>query len=251
MRVAVLASGGKDSSYSTWWSGLQGWDVVCLVTVGVTGGDSLMFQLDNTAVAGLQASAMGVPWLPVSSKGSEDLEIADLEGAICGNSNPDEALKEIWPDQFVMPPGLSLQYRKLEIDGIVTGALRSDYQRTRVEMMCERIGVRSFNPLWHKSPNRHMRCLLDHGFGVVFTSVSTEGMDDSWIGMKLDSDSLERLEDLSNQYRFNLDGEGGEFETIVVNAPHMNGKISFDGDTIWDGSRGMLKLNWCSLEGYR
>ena len=69
--------------------------------------------------------------------------------------------------------------------------------------------------------------------------------------MKLDSDSLERLEDLSNQYRFNLDGEGGEFETIVVNAPHMNGKISFDGDAIWDGSRGMLKLNWCSLEGYR
>ena len=52
MRIAVLSSGGKDSAYATWWSGLQGWDIVSVITVMVRGEDSLMFQLGNTWVAG-------------------------------------------------------------------------------------------------------------------------------------------------------------------------------------------------------
>ena len=43
MKVAILASGGKDSAYASWWAGLQGWDVVSMVTVLVRGKDSMMF----------------------------------------------------------------------------------------------------------------------------------------------------------------------------------------------------------------
>ena len=251
MRVAVLGSGGKDSTYAAWWSQLQGWEVVCIVTVRVIGDDSFMFQIDNTPVAGLQASSMGIPWLPVVTKGVEEKEIYDLENAILGNSDSESDFSKIWPDQFELPDSMSLHSGKLEIDGLVSGALRSDYQKTRLELMCERIGVRSFSPIWHKSPSQHMRSLLNHGFGVVFTSVSSEGMDESWIGLRLDSKSLDRLENLSRKHRFNLDGEGGEFETIVVEGPHMRGRILFDGNPSWDGSRGSLILNSCSLEDYR
>ncbi len=250
MRVAVLGSGGKDSTYASWWSQLQGWEVVCIVTVGVTGEDSLMYQIENTPVAGIQASSMGIPWLPVASKGIEEEEITDLERAICGESEPEEDFMAIWPKNFELPSEMSLYSGELEIDGLVSGALRSDYQKTRLELMCERIGVRSFSPIWHKDSSQHMRSLLDHGFGVVFTSVSAEGMDESWIGLKLDSESLEILEHLSDTHRFNLDGEGGEFETIVVSAPHMSGTILFDGEAVWDGYRGFLKLNSCSLGGH-
>ena len=45
MRVLVLASAGKDSSYATWWATLRGWDVAGLVTLRVTGDDSMMFQV--------------------------------------------------------------------------------------------------------------------------------------------------------------------------------------------------------------
>ena len=79
MKVAILASGGKDSTYASWWAGLQGWDVVSMVTVLVRGEDSMMFQLPNTSLAGLQAYSIGIPWLPILSEGNEEEEIEDLD----------------------------------------------------------------------------------------------------------------------------------------------------------------------------
>ncbi|MBI87821.1 MAG: ATP-binding protein [Euryarchaeota archaeon] len=242
MRVAVLASGGKDSSYCAWWSELQGWDVEAMITVGVTGEDSMMYQMDNTAVAALQATSMGVPWLPVSTLGGEDVEIADLERGILGMSDSKGAFSEIWPVGLEVPGDLELKSERLEIDGLVVGALRSDYQKTRLEMMCERIGVRSFCPLWHNPGINHMESLLEHGFEVIFTSVSAEGLDSEWIGKSLDWELLDELRMLSLEHRFNIDGEGGEFETLVIGGPHLRRKISIEGVPVWEGSRGSLKL---------
>jgi len=247
MRVAILASGGKDSSYASWWALLQGWEVVSLVTVGVTGEDSMMFQIPNTAVAGLQSASIGVPWLPVISNGSEESEVTDLERAISGLACTDKAFEEMWPEYFITPEHLMLHSGELDIDGLVVGALRSDYQKTRIELMCERIGIHSFCPLWHKEESCHMSSLLSHGFKVVFTSVSCEGMDRRWLGLELDEESLESLRVLANEYRFNLDGEGGEFETIVTDAPHFSKAIAIEGKSTWRGSGGVWIASSCSL----
>ncbi len=247
MRIAVLSSGGKDSAYASWWSGLQGWDTVSIITVMVRGEDSLMFQLGNTWVAGLQACSMGLPWLPVITEGMEGEEISDLERALSGDLQINKTFEEIWPSWVKVPPEMVLQNERPEIDGLVVGALRSDYQKTRIEMMCERLGIRSFCPLWHKNEESHMQSLVEHGFDVVFASVSTEGMDQEWLGKKLDMESLLELRTLSKKYRFNMDGEGGEFETFVVNSPDMAKEILYTGKPDWNGSRGVLKIDSCSL----
>ena len=248
MRVAILASGGKDSTYAAWWASLQGWEVVSLVTVLVRGEDSMMFQLQNSWIAGFQASSIGVSWKPVLSDGEEEKEIDDLEEALCEGVNSSVGEEEIWPAGIRVPDNLEFHRGPLEIDGLVVGALRSDYQKTRIERMCEKIGIRSFCPLWHKGHIDHMESLVEHGFEVVFTSVSTEGMDEGWIGKKLDKESLEILVEASKKYRFNLDGEGGEFETIVTGAPHMRRKILLEGEAVWYGSRGVFELKSCRLE---
>ena len=247
MKVAILASGGKDSTYAAWWAGLQGWEVVSLVTVLVRGEDSMMFQLQNSWIAGLQAYSIGTSWKPVFSDGEEEKEIVDLEMALCGNGNVTLSIENVWPEGVEIPKDLENHKGPLEIDGLVVGALRSDYQKTRIERMCERLGIRSFCPLWHKDQFEHMESLVEHGFEVVFTSVSTEGMDERWIGSKLDEDALNELKEASREFRFNLDGEGGEFETIVTDAPHMKRKILLDGEVIWHGSRGVLELKSCRL----
>jgi len=247
MRVAILASGGKDSTYAAWWAGLQGWEVVSMVTVLVRGEDSMMFQMQNSWIAGLQASSIGTSWKPVFSNGEEEREIDDLEIALSGKSTASFPFEEIFPKGVEIPDDLEIHSEPLEIDGLVVGAIRSDYQKTRIERMCERLGVRSFCPLWHKDQVDHMESLVEHGFEVVFTSVSTEGMDAGWVGRNLDRESLEILKEASREYRFNLDGEGGEFETIVTDAPHMKRKILLDGEVIWRGSRGVLEVKSCSL----
>ena len=246
MRVAVLASGGKDSAYAAWWAQLQGWEVVSLVTVLVKGDDSMMFQLQNTWITAFQASSSGVPWKPIISFGEEEEEIGDLESSITAEGYILD-FNEIFPPGIEIPENLVIHSGPLDIDGLVVGALRSDYQKTRIERMCQRLGIASFSPLWHKDQGEHMQSFLEHGFGVVFTSVSTEGMSADWVGRTLDGESLNELRDLSKRHRFNLDGEGGEFETIVVSAPHMRRDVILEGETFWKGSRGSLEILSCRL----
>ena len=88
---------------------------------------------------------------------------------------------------------------------------------------------------------------MANGFGVMITSVACEGLDQSWIGKILDNQSLDELIKLSNYHRFNVDGEGGEYETIVVSGPHFTGKLVIDGQVNWYGRRGELSIDSVSV----
>ncbi len=219
MRVAVLSSGGKDSSAAWWWAKCKGWDIECLVTVIITGGDSWMFQVPGTEIVEKQAELAGLKWLKIDSEGIQEEEILDLEDKL----------------------------RDLEIDGLVSGAIRSDYQKSRIERMCERLGIKSWTPLWHQSSLGHMRGLVSNGFEVMITSVACEGLTQKWIGHILTEESLKEMEELSKKFRFNVDGEGGEYETLVVSGPHFDGSLDVSGVSTWDGKRGELEINSVKL----
>ena len=214
MRVAVLSSGGKDSAAAWWWAMCKGWEVTHLVTVRITGGDSWMFQVPGTHLVEHQAKLAGIEWVQVDSKGEQEKEIKDLEA--------------------VLSP--------LDIDGVVSGALRSDYQKSRIERMAERLDIKSRTPLWHQKSLSHMQSLVENGFQVFITGVSSEGLGKEWIGRTLDISSLEELKILSQKYRFNVDGEGGEYETLVTGGPHLPGRLELVGEVQWDGRRGTFEI---------
>ena len=214
MRVAILSSGGKDSSKVWWVAQCKGWDIVAVVTVRIIGNDSYMFQIPGTELVESQASSAGVNWLQVESSGEQEVEIEDLKKALA----------------------------ELDIDGIVVGAIRSDYQKSRLERMTEDLGIKIWTPIWHQNPEQHMKELIDFGFEVMITGVSCEGLDDSWLGKVLCSESYQELRILSEKYRFNVDGEGGEYETFVTYAPFMKNKIDLNYEKIWDGVRGHLEF---------
>ena len=253
MRVLVLSSGGKDSSYATWWAKLRGWDVAGLVTIRVTGGDSMMFQVPSTALVGMQAASAELPWLPIPIQGEEDIEMQQLEVAleqiVLGSGkqrssiwSSAERLDAAWPEGWKWPSDLRRLRPSEPIEGLVVGAIRSDYQKTRIEQMCERLGVRSFTPLWHHSGISHMRNLVSQGHRVMMTSVSTDGLGEEWLGRVLDMDDIDELESLSEQFRFNVDGEGGEFETAVLGAPWMAAEITTQHTIHWTGQRGWVDI---------
>ena len=179
-----------------------------------------MFQIPGTHLVQHQATLAGVPWLSVDTPGVQDEEVNDLE----------------------------ISLSTLDIDGIVSGAIRSDYQKSRLERMSERLGIRSWTPLWHQDSLEHMRGLVNHGFEIMLSSVSCEGLDASWIGRVLDEEHLSELEALSIQFRFNVDGEGGEYETLVIGGPHLPGRLNVTGAVRWEGSRGMFEFDEVTLE---
>tara|TARA_A100001388_G_scaffold254749_1_gene218702 strand:- start:520 stop:1071 length:552 start_codon:yes stop_codon:yes gene_type:complete len=180
----------------------------------VEGEDSWMFQIPGTQLVQHQAELCGCEWLPVATQGEPEKEVDDLKAALS----------------------------KLEIDGIVSGALRSDYQKTRLERMSEELGIKSFTPLWHQSSKSHMSNLIANGFKVMITGVSTEGLDSEWLGRVLNEESLQDLTRIASRYRFHVDGEGGEYETLVVAGPHMIGELEIDYVKHWDGVRGHLSF---------
>ncbi|MEC7443860.1 MAG: diphthine--ammonia ligase [Candidatus Thermoplasmatota archaeon] len=210
MRVAVLSSGGKDSAAAWWWAMCRGWTVEALVTVTITGDDSPMFQVPSTHVVERQADLAGVPWVNVNTSGEVPQDIEVLEQAL----------------------------GQLNIDGFVSGALRSDYQKARLERMAERLGVVSWTPLWHQSGHDHVKGMVEQGFEIMITGVSAEGLTDAWLGRILTPETFEELAQLAAKHRFHVEGEGGEYETLVVGGPHMNGRLEVKGTTHWDGVRG-------------
>ena len=215
MRVAVLSSGGKDSAAAMWWAQCKGWDVVALVTVLVQGEDSHMFQIPTVDVVEHQANISGIPWIKVKTSGQSNEDMVDLYHAL----------------------------NLLEIDGLVCGALRSDYQRTRLERLCHELEIHSFTPLWHQNAGEHVEQMVQNGFKIIISGVACEGLGEDWLGKELDLFSFKELKSLSQKYRFNIDGEGGEYETLVVGGPHMNGVIDLEMDKVFDGKRGHIRIH--------
>ena len=132
MRVAVLASGGKDSTYASWWAQLQGWEVVSLVTVLVKGDDSMMFQLQNTWITAFQASSSGIPWKPIISLGEEDNEIRDLESSIISEGETLD-FREIFPPGIDIPEDLTIENRGMTL--IVRPSEEAGKVRVELERM--------------------------------------------------------------------------------------------------------------------
>ena len=224
---------------------MRGWDVKAMVTLCVTGDDSMMFQMDGVCVAGLQSSSCGIPWLPIVTRGKPEEEVNDLRRGLNGETNPQEDFDIFWPEKWEKS-GIILHDGELEIDALITGALRSDYQRTRLDRMCSSLGIKSFSPLWHHDPSEHMRRFPMEGFEVRLSSISADGLGEEWIGRELTGEAVEELIRTSEKFRFNADGEGGEYETLVLSAPHMKDSINLRGEKHWRKGRGSWKL----ISGY-
>ncbi len=222
MNVAVLFSGGKDSAYATWVVQHQGWDVTALLTVRPGATDSLMFHYPNVEWTRVQAEAMGLPHQFFDVIGKD--EMTGLAQAL-----------------------MVLKTRQ-GVSGLVTGAVASDYQKVRFDNMCDAIGLKTYAPLWHKSPRLLVEDLQRSGFRIVFTAVAAKGLDESWLGRELTETEWAKLEGLSKIHRIHLTGEGGEYESFVLDAPHFSKTIEIEKSRKeWHGDSGRLVIEEASL----
>ena len=212
MKVAVLFSGGKDSTYATWIAQHQGWDIATLVSILPQNVESMMFHFPDVQWTKLQAQALDLPH-QILDTGNDELS----------------SLKD----------GLSETKQDLGISGVITGAVASDYQKSRIDRICEDLGLKSFAPLWHKDPRRLVEDLKLLGFKIMMIGVGAGGLDESWLGKELTDDRWAMLEALSMKYGIHLTGEGGEYETMVLDAPIFKKRVQIvKGHNQWDGDGG-------------
>jgi asparagine synthase (glutamine-hydrolysing) len=200
-KIAALFSGGKDSCFSLWLMQKQGFDVACLVSVLPKQHDSFMYHKPNEKVLKLQAKALGISLLLKPTRGEKEKELLDLKKA------------------------LVLAKKRFGIQGVVSGALYSNYQRERIQKICDELKIKLFSPLWHKKQEQELQELLDNGFVFVMTKIAALGLNKEWLGKKVGKKELVELEKLQASFGFNVAGEGGEYESLVLQAPNFKKKI--------------------------
>ena len=204
MKLGVLFSGGKDSAFAA-WRAMGKEEVACLITVVPRNPESYLFHTPNIRLTRLQAEAAGLPLVSAESEGVEEEEVADLARAIA---------------------------RGMEehgIGGVVTGAIRSVYQATRVQRVCHDLGLWCFNPLWQRDEEDHLEEVVSSGFRFLVTGVSAAPLGPEWLGRAMDHVALDELMALARRYRMNPAGEGGEYETFVLDAPFFRKRIEILG----------------------
>ncbi len=183
MKAISLLSGGKDSFLSLLISLSIGMDVERTITVKAEQ-DSYMFHFPNAEIG---------------SKLSESLGI---ENSLIMESEFTETVSR-YPGYF-----------------LIAGAVESEFQKTRLEALCDEFGLKTFFPLWRKNQELIIRDFISSGARGIFVAVAAEGLGVELLGRAIDEEALEILKEVRKKYGISIIGEGGEYESLVTCSPY-------------------------------
>ncbi len=201
MTVSALVSGGKDSIYAAYLAETQGWPVDELVTLRPSDPDSMLFHTPNLDLVALQAEAWGKRHRAVPVEGcGEAPELRALRTALGTDSGP-----------------------------VVVGAIASSYQWARVLRVADGVGRRVYAPLWRVDPTRVVEEEVAAGLDIRLVHLAAEPLTPDLLGRRFDRALVHELERLGRARRpVHIAGEGGEFETLVVDAPFFRERIALE-----------------------
>lgn len=196
MKLALLLSGGKDSVYAGYLAKTKfKHDLVCAISIFSENKESYMFHTPSINKTKSQTESMNIPIIIQKTKGKKEDELKDLEKAI------------------------KLAIKKYKIQGVVTGALHSVYQASRIQKICDKLKIECFNPLWHKDEIGYLNELIKNKFKVIIIAVAAYPLNEKWLGRKIDKKFIDDVKKLKEKYKIHPAGEGGEFETFVLDCP--------------------------------
>lgn len=224
MKAAVLFSGGKDSTMAVYNAIKSGDDVSYLLAVKSANDESYMFHVPNIHLTDLLSEAMDIPIISIETDGIKEKELKDLKRGF-------EKLKSFG------------------VEAIYTGALYSTYQKSRIEKLCCEVGLKAISPYWHVDELDYMNMIVSLGFEVIISGVAAYGLDEKWLGRKIDEKCIADLIKLNEKVGLNLAFEGGEAETLVLDGPIFKKRVKIIKDKkLWNVDSGLYIIEDAVLE---
>jgi predicted ATP pyrophosphatase (TIGR00289 family) len=200
MDVAILFSGGKDSTMALYAALDAKEDVRYLLSIKSKNDESYMFHVPNIHITDLLSQALEIPIMSVETDGVKEEELEDLKSAF-------------------------IDLKNRGVEAVYTGALYSVYQKSRIEKLGSEVGLKIISPYWHVDELEYMRKIVSLGFKVMICGVAAWGLDESWLGRIIDDKTIDELVALNEKYGINIAFEGGEAETLVLDGPIFKRKI--------------------------
>jgi diphthine-ammonia ligase len=230
LKIVALISGGKDSFFSLLHCLANGHDVVALANLhpaealSTEDTDSFMYQTIGHAVIPLYEQALGLPLYRREIHGSAVNQTKTYGPA------PNAAEESSDETESLVPLLRRVMAAHPEVNAVSTGAILSDYQRTRVESVALRLGLVPLSYLWqypHLPPGTPTSLLEDMasvGQDARIIKVASGGMDESFLWQNV-ADYRTKTRLVRAAQRFGTDGdgaalgEGGEYETLAIAGP--------------------------------
>lgn len=220
MRVAALISGGKDSALAVHYALRKGYEIKFLVTMLPQREDSWMFHFPNIHLTKLFAEAAGIQLVTAETAGVKETELEDLKNLLA----------------------------TLDVEGIVSGAILSRYQKDRIDKVCRELNLNSVAPLWQENPIHLLKEIVNLKFDVIIVGVYAYGFDKGWLGRKMNSKTIHDLVELNKRYQISVIGEGGEYETLVLDAPFLKKRIQLVSvRRVWENHSGYMLVEEARL----
>ncbi len=198
----------------------MGHTIEVLATMIPERSDSYMFHFPNIHLTDHISRALEIPLVKAPTSGIKEKELEDLKKLLAS----------------------------LDVDGVVTGAVLSSYQKERIDRLCDELGIKSVAPLWRQDPLEIMKELIALKFKVIIVGVYAYGLDRSWLGREINTETLEKLVELNKKFQISLVGEGGEYESLVLDAPIFKKRIEIvEAETSYENNSGVLTIKEARL----
>ncbi|CAH7688212.1 meiotically up-regulated gene 71 protein [Phakopsora pachyrhizi] len=227
MKVVGLLSGGKDSCYNLCHCVGNGHQLVALASLGPEPGkeelDSYLYQTVGQDGIQLISEALELPLYRRTISGTP-IELSLVYGsrtydhsfAVDGDETEDllmllSQVKSFHP----------------EIDAVSVGAILSDYQRLRVEHVCQRLQLTVLAYLWQRDQAELLKEMIEAPLDGRLIKVACIGLTSEHLGKTL-QEVEPILLDLNSRYGVHVCGEGGEYETFTLDCPLFKSKISLE-----------------------
>lgn len=227
MKFLALISGGKDSFYNIFHCLKNDHELIALGNLYPKESDkqeldSFMFQTVGHDLIDHYSECIGVPLFRrhILSNSSKNVELNY-------SATQDDEIEELF--QLLK----SVKDRLPDLEAVSVGAILSSYQRTRVEDVCSRLDLVVLSYLWQRDQAELMSemCFMSKDINNVESATNSEnkfdariikvaaiGLNDKHLGMSLPT-IQPVLHKLNQLYEVHICGEGGEFETMVLDAP--------------------------------
>jgi diphthine-ammonia ligase len=202
MKVAILYSGGKDSTYAIHHAQQQGWEISYLLSVKPNRKDCFLFHYATVEHTPILAKELDIKHIIIPCTVADPTQEAALV--------KEEILKQEKVDAVILG-GTGLQETQLR-------SVKEALQEHGIDVFAAHQG-KDHEELVHE--------MLDNGFTFMITQVASDGMM-RWLGKKIDKHAYKQVCKDAKKYGFHAGFEGGYADTLVLSCPLFKNEFALE-----------------------
>jgi predicted ATP pyrophosphatase (TIGR00289 family) len=199
MKVAVMYSGGKDSTFAIDYCLRKGWDIRYLLSVKPSRKDCYLFHYATVEHTVHLAQMLGVKHI------------------LAGCDVADPALEaQIVKDIVAQHP----------VDAVVLGGTGLQETQIRsIQQALRPLGIEAFASHAGLDHDQVMQQMLDAGYTFIISQYAVEGLGPEWLGRVIDRKAFAELIERSKRFGFHCGGEGGHYDSFTIDGPIFKARI--------------------------